>query len=160
MMSSEGEKSQELHLLNDSNYMSWCNSILDALKVIDLILLSVVDAINCPLSFNWNYFSDEEGKCMQYNAQATCILTKAFSSDLEDSICKEYGFLEDAHLQWKVLKENFATSTTKQDSADSLSLTKPVRLVSHTDQTYVTEKIASEERKSKCHRPSGESTSD
>jgi hypothetical protein len=35
---------------------------------------------------------------MQYNAQATCILTKALSSDLEDSICKEHGFLEDAHV--------------------------------------------------------------
>jgi hypothetical protein len=68
---------------------------------------------NCPPSFYWDDFSDEEGKCMQYNAQATYILTKALTSDLEDSICKEYGFLEDAHLQWKVLKVNFATFIAK-----------------------------------------------
>jgi hypothetical protein len=54
------------------------------------------------------------------------ILTNVLSSDLEDSICKEYGFLEDAHLLWKVLKEKFATSRSKQDSVDSLSLTKLV----------------------------------
>jgi hypothetical protein len=90
-------------LLNDSNYMYWCNSILDALKAIDPILLSIADASICPPSFNWDDFSDEEGKCMQYNAQATCTLTKALSSNLEDSICKEHGFLEDAHLLWKVL---------------------------------------------------------
>jgi hypothetical protein len=38
------------------------------------------------------------------------ILANVLSSVLEDSICKEYGFLEDAHLLWKVLKEKFATS--------------------------------------------------
>jgi hypothetical protein len=90
MMSLEGEKSQELLLLNGSNYMSWCNSFLDALKVIDPILLSITDASICPPSFNWVDFSDEEGKCMQYNAQAIGLLTKALSSNLEDSICKEY----------------------------------------------------------------------
>jgi hypothetical protein len=35
---------------------------------------------------------------MQYNTQAIGLLTKALSSDLEDSICKEYGFPEDANL--------------------------------------------------------------
>jgi hypothetical protein len=117
-MSSEGEKSRELLLLNDSNYRSWCNSILDALKAINPILLSIVDASICITNFNWDDFSNEEGKCMQYNAQEIGLLTKALSSDLEDSICKEYEFLEDAHLLWKILKEIFATSIAKQDSAD------------------------------------------
>jgi hypothetical protein len=43
-MSSEGEKSQELLLLDDSNYMSLCNSILDTLEAFNPLLLSVVDA--------------------------------------------------------------------------------------------------------------------
>jgi hypothetical protein len=33
-------------------------------------------------NFNWEDFSNEEGKCMQYNAQAIGLLTKAL----------EYGF--------------------------------------------------------------------
>jgi hypothetical protein len=60
-------------LLNGSNYMSCCNSILDALKSIDPILLSIVDASIYPPSFNWDDFSNEEGKCMQDNTQAIGI---------------------------------------------------------------------------------------
>jgi hypothetical protein len=52
MVLSEGEKSQELLLLDGSNYMSWCNSILDTLKAFDPLLLSIVNASICPLNFD------------------------------------------------------------------------------------------------------------
>jgi hypothetical protein len=44
MMLLEGEKSQELILVDGSNYMPWCNSILDTLEAFDSLLLSIVDA--------------------------------------------------------------------------------------------------------------------
>jgi hypothetical protein len=51
-MSSKFEKSQEHLLLDGSNYVSWCNSILDTLEAFDPILLSIVDASICPLNFD------------------------------------------------------------------------------------------------------------
>jgi hypothetical protein len=110
-MSSEGEKSQELLLLDGSKYMSWCSSIFDTLKAFDPLFFSIVDASICPLNFDWDDFSEEESKFMQENAQATYLLTKALSSSVEDMIIKEYGFLEDAHLLWNVVKEKFSETT-------------------------------------------------
>jgi hypothetical protein len=98
---------KELLLLDSSNYKSWCISTLDTLEAFDPLLLSIVDASICPLSFDWDNFSEEEGKCMQQNAQATYVLSKALSSSVEDMIIKEYGFLEDALLLWNAIKEIF-----------------------------------------------------
>jgi hypothetical protein len=75
-------------------------------------LLSIVDASICPLNFDWDDFSEGEGKCMQRNAQATYLLTKALSSSVEHMIIKEYGFPEDAHLLWNAVKEMFLVTTT------------------------------------------------
>jgi hypothetical protein len=155
-MSSKGEKSQELLLLDGSNYMSWCSSILDTLKACDPLLLSIVDARICPLNFYWDDFLEEEDKCMQRNAQATYLLTKALSSSVEDMIIKEYGFLEDAHLMWNAIKEKFSKTTTARDSVDGDCLTKPVRPVGQTGHVMT---ATSKLQKSKSHRPNEESAS-
>jgi hypothetical protein len=47
-MSLEGEKSQELLLLDGSNYKSCCNSIIDIIKAFNPSLLSIVDGSICP----------------------------------------------------------------------------------------------------------------
>jgi hypothetical protein len=99
-MSSEGEKSQELLLLDGSNYKSWCNSILHTLKAFNPSLLSIINASICPPNINWDDFSEEEEKCLQLNAQAINLLTKALSPNIEALILKEYEFPEDAHLLW------------------------------------------------------------
>jgi hypothetical protein len=105
MMLSEGEKCQELILLDGSNYETWCNSFLHNLKAFNLYLLSIDDASICPPNINWNDFSEEEGKCFQLNAQAINLLTQSLSPNVEALILKEYGFSEDAHLLWKSMKE-------------------------------------------------------
>jgi hypothetical protein len=64
----EGEKCQELLLLDGSNYESWCISILHNFKALNPSLLSIVDASICPLNINWDDFSEEEGKCLLLNA--------------------------------------------------------------------------------------------
>jgi hypothetical protein len=74
--------------------MSWCNSILDTLKAFDPLLLSIVNASICPLNFDWDGVSEEEGKCMQRNAQATYLLTKALSSSVEEMIIRNMDFLK------------------------------------------------------------------
>jgi hypothetical protein len=159
MMSLEGEKSQELLLLDGSNYMFWCNSILYTLEVFDPLFFSIVDASICPLNFDWDEFSKEEGKCMQRNAQATCLLRKALSSSIEDMIIKEYGFLEDAHLLWNAIKEKFLEITAARDSIDGDCVTKPVRLVGQIGQTGLAHTETSKLQKSKSHRSIEESTS-
>jgi hypothetical protein len=107
--------------------MSWCNSTLDTLEAVDPLLLSIVNISICPSNFDWDNFSEEEGKCMQRNAQATYLLTKALSSSIEDIIIKEYVFLEDAHLLWNVIKEKFSEITAAQESDNGDCLTKPVK---------------------------------
>jgi hypothetical protein len=129
MMSSEGEKSQELLLLDGSNYKYCCNFILHTLKAFNPSLLSIVNASICLLNINWDDFSEEKGKCLQLNAQAINLLTKALSPNVEALILKEYEFLEDAHLLWKTIKEKFSETTAAQDSCDVDCLTKPVRPV-------------------------------
>jgi hypothetical protein len=66
--------------------MSWCSSILDTLKAFNPLLLSIIDASICPLNVDWDDFLEDEGKCMQQNAQATYLLTKAFSSSVEEML--------------------------------------------------------------------------
>jgi hypothetical protein len=55
-MSSEGEKYQELFLLDGSNYESWSNSFLHNLKVFNLSLLIIIDAIIYPPNINWDEY--------------------------------------------------------------------------------------------------------
>jgi hypothetical protein len=158
-MLSEGEKSQELLLLDRSNYMSWCNSTLDTLDVFDLLLLSIFDVSICPLNFDWDDFSKEEGKCMQRNAQATYFLTKALSSSVEDMIIKKYGFLEDAQLLWNSINEILLKATVAQDSSDVDYLIKPIRRVEHIGQIGQAKIAVSKLQKSKSHRLNEELTS-
>jgi hypothetical protein len=96
--------------------------------------LIIVNARICPLNFDWDDFSKVEGKCMQQNAQATYLLTKALSSSAEDMIIKEYRFLEDAHLLWNVVKEMFSKTTVARDPVDGDYLTKLIRPVRQTSQ--------------------------
>jgi hypothetical protein len=75
-------------LLDGSNYRSWCNSLLDTLKAFNPLLLSIVDASICPPNIDWDDFYEEEGKCLQLNAQAINFLTNALSPNVEDLIVK------------------------------------------------------------------------
>jgi hypothetical protein len=61
-MSMEGEKCVELLLLNGSNYVSWCISILHNINAFNPSLLSIIDSSICPPNINWDDFSEEEGK--------------------------------------------------------------------------------------------------
>jgi hypothetical protein len=137
MMLSEGEKIRELLLLDGSNYESWCNSILDILKAFNPSLLSIVDASICTPNIDWDDFS-KEGECLQLNAWATNVLTKASCPNVEDLIMKEYEFPEDAHLLWKTIKEKISMTTEAQDSSDADCLTKLIRPVQHTGQKNTT----------------------
>jgi hypothetical protein len=121
-------------LLDGSNYKPWCHPVLHDLKAFNFSLLSIVDVSIYPLNINWNYFSEEEGKCLQLNVQAINLLTQVLSPNVEDLILKEYGFAEDAHLLWKSIEEKFLNTTTTQDSSDADCLTKLVRLVSQRQQ--------------------------
>jgi hypothetical protein len=114
-------------LLDGSNYKSWCNFILDILKAFNPSLFSIIDVSICPPNIDWDDFSEEEGKCLQLNAQDINLLTKALSPNVEDLIMKEYEFLEDAHLLWKAIKEKFLMTTSAQDSIDVGCLTKTYR---------------------------------
>jgi hypothetical protein len=82
MMSSEGEKCLELLLLYGSNYEFRCISILHNIKVFNSSLLSIVDASICPPNINWDDFSEEEGKCLQLNAQDIYLLTQSLSPNV------------------------------------------------------------------------------
>jgi hypothetical protein len=61
-MSMEGEKCLELILLDDSNYESWCISILNNIETFILYLLSIVDSSICPPNITWANFFEEERK--------------------------------------------------------------------------------------------------
>jgi hypothetical protein len=128
-MWSEGEKCQELILLDGSNYKSWSNSFLHNLNAFNPSLLSIVHASICPPNINWSDFSKVEGKCLQLNAQAINLLTQSLCPNVEALILEEYGFPEDAHLLWKSVKEKFSEITVAQDSRSVDCLTKPVRPV-------------------------------
>jgi hypothetical protein len=106
-MSTEGEKCLELVLLNDSNYESWCISILNNIETFNPYLLSIVDSSICPPNITWANLSEEERKCLKLNAQAICLLTQSLSPNIEGLILKECGVPMDAHLLWKYIKEKF-----------------------------------------------------
>jgi hypothetical protein len=106
-MSTEGEKCLELVLLNDSNYESWCISILNNIETFNPYLLSIVDSSICPPNITWANLSDEERKCLKLNAQTICLLTQSLSPNVEGLILKERGIPMDAHLLWKYIKEKF-----------------------------------------------------
>jgi hypothetical protein len=127
-MSTEGEKYLELVLLNDSNYESWCISILNNIEAFNPHLLSIVDSSICPPNITWANLS-EQRKYLTLNAQAICLLTQSLSPNVETLILKEDGVPMDAHLLWKYIKEKFSETTAVQDSREAGYLTKPVRLV-------------------------------
>jgi hypothetical protein len=121
--------------------------------------LSIVDASIYPPNINWDDFSEEEGRCLQLNAQAINLLAQSLSSNIEALILKECRFPEDAHLLWKSIKEKFSEITAAQDSRGIDCLTKPIRPVGQTGQTGLAKTAASKLQRRNCHRPNEESTS-
>jgi hypothetical protein len=81
------------------------------------------------------------------------------SSSVEDMIIKEYGFLEEAHLLWNVVKEKFSEITAARDSVDGDCLTKLVRPIGQTSQTGQVKITTSKLQKNKSHRSNEESSS-
>jgi hypothetical protein len=81
------------------------------------------------------------------------------SLNVEALILKEFGFLVDAHLLRKSIKEKNLEITTSQDSGGADCLTKPVGLVGHTDQTGLAKTAGSSLQRRKHHRSNEESTS-
>jgi hypothetical protein len=134
-MSTEGEKCLELVLLDDSNYESWCISILNNIEAFNPYLFSIVDSSICPPNITWANLSVEERKCLKLNAQVICLLTQSLSPNIEVLILKEHGVPMDAHLLWKYIKEKFSETTTVQDSREANCLTKPVRSAVKTGQS-------------------------
>jgi hypothetical protein len=59
-MSMEGKKCLELVLLDDSNYESWCISILNNIEAFNLYLLSSIDSSICRPNITWAKLSEEE----------------------------------------------------------------------------------------------------
>jgi hypothetical protein len=116
-------------LLDDSNYKSWCISILNNIEAFNPYLLSIVDSTICPPNITWANLSEEERKWLKLNAQAICLLTQSLSPIVESSILKEHGVPIDDHLLWKYIKEKFSETTAVQDSSETDCLTKPVRPV-------------------------------
>jgi hypothetical protein len=106
-MSTEGEKCLELILLDDSNYVFWCISILNNIEAFNPYLLSIVDPCICPPNITWANLSEGERKCLKLNARAICLLTQSLSPNVEALILKEHGIPMDAHLLWKYIKEKF-----------------------------------------------------
>jgi hypothetical protein len=88
----ECEKSLELILLDDSNYESWCISILNNIEAFNPYLLIIVDSSIYPPNITWANLSDEERKYLKLNAQAICLLTQSLSPNVEALILKEHGF--------------------------------------------------------------------
>jgi hypothetical protein len=152
-MSSECEKCIELILLDDSNYESWCISILHNIKVFNPSLLSIIDASICPLNIDWVDFSKEERKYLKLNTQTICLLTQSLGSNVKALILKEYRFPMDAHLLWKSINENFSEITVAQDSRSADCLIKPVRLVGQSCQTGLAKTAGSRLQRRK-HRQS------
>jgi hypothetical protein len=87
-----------LVLLDDSNYESWCISILNNIEPFNPYLLSIVDSSICPPNITWANLSEGERKCLKLNAQAICLLTQSLNSNVEALILKKHGMLTDAHL--------------------------------------------------------------
>jgi hypothetical protein len=114
-MSTESEKCLELVLLDDSNYESWCISILNNIEAFNPYLLSIIDSSICPPNITWAKLSEEERKCLKLNTQAICLLTQSLSPNVEVLILKEHGVPMDSHLLWKYIKEKFLEITTVQD---------------------------------------------
>jgi hypothetical protein len=110
-MSTEGEKCLELVLLDDSNYESWCISILNNIEAFNPYLLSIVNSIICPPNITWANLSEEDRIWLKLNAQAICLLTQSMSPNVEALILKEHGVLMDALLLWKYIKEKFLETT-------------------------------------------------
>ena len=172
-MSTKGETRIDPTLFDGSNYDSWCICILDVLEAIDPILVSIVNVSIYPTNFNWDNFSEEEGKCLQRNAQAANALLSAMSTEIQDYIFKEYGPLKDAHLLWMAIKENYSkpqeddttmigTQNKSQNSQSSICRAyqaKSVTPVCETGLTGFVRKAEVQQLKNKCHRPNEESTS-
>jgi hypothetical protein len=97
-MSLEDEKCLELVLLDDSNYESWCISILNNIEAFNPYLLSIINSSICPLNITWANLSEEKRKCLKLNAQGICLLTQSLSLNVEALILKEHGIPMDAHL--------------------------------------------------------------
>jgi hypothetical protein len=93
-----GKKCLELVLLDDSNYESWCISILNNIEAFNPYLLSIIDSSICPLNITSANLSEEERKCLKLNAQAICLLTQSLSPNVEVLILKEHGVPMNAHL--------------------------------------------------------------
>jgi hypothetical protein len=98
MMPTEGEKCLEHVLLDDSNYESWCISILNNIEAFNPYILSIVDSSICPPNISWANLSEEERKCLKLNAQAICLLTQSLRRNVEALILKEHGVPMDTHL--------------------------------------------------------------
>lgn len=107
-MSTSGEVSLELLLLDGSNYASWSAHVLDVFRTMGPHIEQIVDVSISPPSDDLDYLSREEVKFLQYNAQATNVLFSALSEDVLDAII--FGPLEDAHLIWTMLKERYGKS--------------------------------------------------
>jgi hypothetical protein len=130
-------------LLDDSNYESWCISILNNIEAFNPYLLSIVDSRICPPNITWANLSEDERKCLKLNAQAICLLTQSLSPNVEALILKEHGVPMDAHLLWKYIKEKFLETTVVQDSREANCLTKPVRPVVKANQTGMAKSTSS-----------------
>jgi hypothetical protein len=145
-------------LLDDSNYDSWCISILNNIEAFNPYLLSIVDLSICPLNITWANLS-EERKCLKLNAQAICLLTQSLSTNVEALILKEHGVPMDVHLLWKYIKEKFSDTTSVQDSREANCLTKMVRLVVKTSQTDMAKSAGLRLQRKKRHRSNQNLTS-
>jgi hypothetical protein len=148
----EGEKCLELVLLDDSNYESWCISILNNMEAFNPYLLSIVDSSICPPNITWANLSEEERKCLKLNAQAIYLLTQSLSPNVDALILMEHGVPIDAHLLWKYIKEKFSDTTSVQDSREADCLTKPIRLVEKTGETGMAKSAGLRLQLKKCHR--------
>jgi hypothetical protein len=82
-MSLEGEKCLELVLLDDSNYESWCISILNNIEAFNPYLLSIIDSSICPLNITWANLSEEERKCSRYLSTNSILESKCRSLNLK-----------------------------------------------------------------------------
>jgi hypothetical protein len=142
-MSTKGEKYLGLILLDDSNYESWCISILNNIEAFNPYLLSIVDSIICPPNITWASLSEEERKCLKLNAEAICLLTQSLSPNVEVLILKEHGVPMDALLLWKYIKKKFSETTSVQDSREADCMTKLVRPIVKTSQTSMAKSAGS-----------------
>jgi hypothetical protein len=114
--------------------------------------LNIIDASICLQNINWANLSEEEGKCLKFNAKAISLLTQSLSPNIETSIINEHGFPVDAHLLWIYIKDMFSDTTPAQDSRGAGYLIKSVRPVEKTGQTDLTKSAGSRLQKRKCHR--------